>query len=209
MTIFQSNYRGSHIPSSWTVLGGCVLLSAFTRIGHECQDLLSPGDGMHRLDLGWYSHPKKFFVCLLLFFFWGRGGGGGGGGVASRHPKVDIFPCTNVSPQYLSSNKGYGNTTDFFFKKNFICTAMQCLWQTQKMCVVCGVCVCVCVWCVCVCVCVCVVWVGGRGGNGVRTHVNSKGKIPSTRGSEKDWTRAAASRRTANPAHYQLHYSGP
>ena len=26
------------------------------------------------------------------------------------------------------------------------------------------------------------------GGNGVRTHLNSKGKIPSTRGSEKVWT---------------------
>ena len=36
-------------------------------------------------------------------------------------------------------------------------------------------------------------------GSGVRTHANSKGKIPSTRGSEEGWTRDAASRRTASP----------
>ena len=46
-------------------------------------------------------------------------------------------------------------------------------------------------------------------GNGVRTHVNSKGKIPSTRGSAQDWTRDAASGRTASPTHYQLSYSCP
>ena len=45
-------------------------------------------------------------------------------------------------------------------------------------------------------------------GNGVRTHVNSKGKIPSTRGSEEGRTRAAASRRTSNPTHYRLSYFG-
>ena len=34
---------------------------AFTREGHEYQDLLSPWDVMHvhRLDLGVFSHPKK------------------------------------------------------------------------------------------------------------------------------------------------------
>ena len=30
----------------WCMLGVC-LLPAFTRLGHECQDLLSPCDGMH------------------------------------------------------------------------------------------------------------------------------------------------------------------
>ena len=45
-------------------------------------------------------------------------------------------------------------------------------------------------------------------GNGVRTHVNSKGKIP-TGSSEEDGTRDAASRRTASPIHYRLSYSGP
>ena len=38
-------------------------------------------------------------------------------------------------------------------------------------------------------------------GNGVRTHVNSKGKIPSTRSSE-DQTHEAASHRAASPTHY-------
>ena len=47
------------------------------------------------------------------------------------------------------------------------------------------------------------------GGNGVRSHVNSKGKIPTTGCSEEDWTHDAASRRTANQIRYQLSYSGP
>ena len=46
-------------------------------------------------------------------------------------------------------------------------------------------------------------------GNGVRNHVNSKGKIPSTRRSEKGRTCDAALRRTANPIHYRLSYSSP
>ena len=46
-------------------------------------------------------------------------------------------------------------------------------------------------------------------GNGVRTYVNSKGKIPSTRSTEEDWTNDAASCRTANPTHYLLNYPGP
>ena len=29
------------------VHAGCVLLPAFARLGHECQDLWSPCDGMH------------------------------------------------------------------------------------------------------------------------------------------------------------------
>ena len=47
--------------SGWCMLG-VFLLPAFTRLGHEHQDLLSPCDGMHvcRLDLGLYSHPKDF-----------------------------------------------------------------------------------------------------------------------------------------------------
>ena len=43
-------------------------------------------------------------------------------------------------------------------------------------------------------------------GNGVRTHINSKGKIPSTRkkfSSEEDRIHDAASSRTASPTHYQ------
>ena len=43
-------------------------------------------------------------------------------------------------------------------------------------------------------------------GKEVRTHVNSKGEIPSTAASDEDQTRAAVSRRTR---HYQLSYSGP
>ena len=46
-------------------------------------------------------------------------------------------------------------------------------------------------------------------GNGVRTNVNSKGKFPSTRGSEVDGTQATASHRTVGPTHYPLSYSGP
>ena len=39
-------------------------------------------------------------------------------------------------------------------------------------------------------------------GNGVRTHANSKGKIPSTGSSEEDGTHDAASYRTVSPTHY-------
>ena len=45
--------------------------------------------------------------------------------------------------------------------------------------------------------------------NGVRSHVNSKGKFPSTGGSEGGPTHKAASRRTARPTFYLLSYSGP
>ena len=45
--------------------------------------------------------------------------------------------------------------------------------------------------------------------NEVRTHVTSKGKIPSTGDSEEGRTRNTASRRTASQTHYQLSYSGP
>ena len=38
---------------------GVLLLPVFTRLGHECQDLLSPRDGMH--------------VCTEFFFFFGNG----------------------------------------------------------------------------------------------------------------------------------------
>ena len=44
---FYSNYWDSHIRSSWMVHAGYVLLPIFTRLGHECQDLLSLCDGMH------------------------------------------------------------------------------------------------------------------------------------------------------------------
>ena len=41
------------------------------------------------------------------------------------------------------------------------------------------------------------------------THVNSKGKIPSTGGLEEGRTPDAASGRTASPTHYRLSYSSP
>ena len=47
------------------------------------------------------------------------------------------------------------------------------------------------------------------GGNGVRNHVNSKGKVPSSGGSGEVRTRDTASRRTGSPTVYQLSYSGP
>ena len=44
----KSSHRGSHIPSLWMMHAGCVFLFlAFTHLGHECQDLLSLGDGIH------------------------------------------------------------------------------------------------------------------------------------------------------------------
>ena len=46
-------------------------------------------------------------------------------------------------------------------------------------------------------------------GNGVRTHVSSKGKILSTGGWEEGWTCDTTSCRTANPTHYQQSYSLP
>ena len=47
--------------------------------------------------------------------------------------------------------------------------------------------------------------------NGVGTHVNSKGKIPSTGKFSPEEYRIhdAASSRTVSPTHYQLSYSGP
>ena len=46
-------------------------------------------------------------------------------------------------------------------------------------------------------------------GNGVRIHVNSKGKIPSTGRSEECRTYDTASHRTVSPTHYQLSCSDP
>ena len=41
--------------------GGGGGRGAFTRLGHERQDLLSPWNAcVHRLDLGLQSHPKEF-----------------------------------------------------------------------------------------------------------------------------------------------------
>ena len=45
---------------------GVFLLPAFTRLGHECQDLLSPCNGMH-VCTDWTS------VCTLIRKFWGNG----------------------------------------------------------------------------------------------------------------------------------------
>ena len=46
-------------------------------------------------------------------------------------------------------------------------------------------------------------------GNGVRTHVNSKRKVPSTGGWEKVGTRDTASRRAVSPTHWWLSYCRP
>ena len=46
-------------------------------------------------------------------------------------------------------------------------------------------------------------------GNGVWTHVNFKGKIPSAGDPEEGRTSNAASGRTASPTHYRLSCSGP
>ena len=53
----------------WCMLG-VFLLSAFTRLGLECQDLLSPCDAcVYRLNFGLYSQPKEgFFVCFCFCF---------------------------------------------------------------------------------------------------------------------------------------------
>ena len=54
-------------------------------------------------------------------------------------------------------------------------------------------------------------WGGFWGEGGVRTYVNSKGKISCTEtfSPEEDRTHDPASKRTASPTHYQLSYSGP
>ena len=44
VVIFLSNHRGSHIPFSWMVHAGCVFVAG---LGHECQDILRPGNGKH------------------------------------------------------------------------------------------------------------------------------------------------------------------
>ena len=46
-------------------------------------------------------------------------------------------------------------------------------------------------------------------GNGTRTHVNSKGKVPSTKDSDNGWNRDTASCRTPSSTHYWLSYSSP
>ena len=43
---------------------GVFLLTAFTRLGHDCQGLLESvrwNACVHRLDLGLYPHPKEFW----------------------------------------------------------------------------------------------------------------------------------------------------
>ena len=80
---------------------GVFLLPAFTRLGHERQDLLSPCDEMHDLDLGLYSHPKEVF-----FFFFFLGGGGGGGmefepmlTPRNKSPLPENFPRGGSNPR--------------------------------------------------------------------------------------------------------------
>ena len=106
---FKSNHRGSHIPPSWLMSAGCVLVAGIhpsrTRMSRSFEPVRWNAC-VHRLDLGLYSHPKEFL------------------------------------------------------------------------------------------------------GNGIRTNVSPKGKIPSPGGSMENRTRDAASRRTASPTHYRLSYSG-
>ena len=69
MTVFVSRLL-VFIPTievvTFRLHGWCMLdvflLQAFTRLGHECLDPLSPCDAMHVLTdyLGLYSHPKEF-----------------------------------------------------------------------------------------------------------------------------------------------------
>ena len=108
VTVFWSNHRGSHIPSLWMVHTGCVLLPAFTHLGHEYQDL--------------WVHAME---CMRA----------------------------QTRPWFILSSKKF--------------------------------------------------W-----GNGVRNHVNSKEKIPSTGSSEVGQILNSASCKTANPTHYPLSNAG-
>ena len=61
--LYLSNYI-IRIPSSWMVHAACFCCRhAFTRLGHQCQDLVSPCDRMH-VCIDWtlflYPHPKGF-----------------------------------------------------------------------------------------------------------------------------------------------------
>ena len=63
-SFFKSNHRGSHIPSSWMVLAGCVFVAGI----HPSRTWMSgPFESIrrnacvYRLHLGWYSHPKEFW----------------------------------------------------------------------------------------------------------------------------------------------------
>ena len=57
---------------------GVFLLLALNLLGLECQDLLSPCDGMHVC-------PDETSVYTLTQKSWGRGGGGGGGDQDRTH----------------------------------------------------------------------------------------------------------------------------
>ena len=57
----------------WCMLG-VFLLPAFIRLGHECQDLLSPCDGMHVFT----DQTSVYTLTRKRVFFGGVGGGGGG-----------------------------------------------------------------------------------------------------------------------------------
>ena len=83
---------------------GVILLPAFTRLGHECQDLLSPCDGMHNICA--YTRPRFIlsservvllcfvFVLFFLFCFVFVVGGGGGGGVRTYVNSKGKIPST-------------------------------------------------------------------------------------------------------------------
>ena len=54
VTVFLSCNWGSHIPSSWMVYAGCILLLVFNLLEHEQQDLLILQDWMHPQTTTWF-----------------------------------------------------------------------------------------------------------------------------------------------------------
>ena len=62
VTIFQSNYWGSHIPSSWMEHAGCVFVDSFylsrTRMSGSFESV-EWNACVHRLDLGLYSSSER------------------------------------------------------------------------------------------------------------------------------------------------------
>ena len=64
VALFQSNHRGSHIPSLWMVHAGCVFVASIhlwrTWMSGSCESA-QWNACVHRLDLGLYSHLKEFW----------------------------------------------------------------------------------------------------------------------------------------------------
>ena len=62
MIVFESNHRGSHIPSLWMVHAGCFFAAGIhpsrTRMSGSFESM-QWNACVHRLDLSLYSHPKE------------------------------------------------------------------------------------------------------------------------------------------------------